>query len=99
MDCHTTEGKKKKVLINETVIINETVHSKKQKNGITLLRERQKWLMHTSSQLMQTKMQGLIEIRQSPSRADRTYEYLQSSSTHDDMKIFSIDCGKEIIDK
>lgn len=99
MDCHTTEGKKKKVLINETVIINETVHSKKQKNGITLLRERQKWLMHTSSQLMQTKMQGLIEVRQSPSRGDITYEYLQSSSTHDDMKIFSIDCGKEIIDK
>lgn len=93
MDCHTTEGKKKKVLINETV------HSKKQKNGITLLRERQKWLVHTSSQLMQTKMQGLIEIRQSPSTADITYEYLQSSSTHDDMKIFSIDCGKEIIDK
>lgn len=89
MDCHTTEGKKKKVLINETVIINETVH----------LRERQKWLMHTSSQLMQTKMQGLIEIRQSPSTADITYEYLQSSSTNDDMKIFSIDCGKEIIDK
>lgn len=93
MDCHTTEGNKKKVLINETV------HSKKQINGITLLRERQKWLMHTSSQLMQTKMQGLIEIRQSPSTADITYEYLQSSSTHDDMKIFSIDCGKEIIDK
>ena len=93
MDCHTTEGKKKKV------IINETVHSKKQINGITLLRERQKWVMHTSSQLMQTKMQGLIEVRQSPSRGDITYEYLQSSSTHDDMKIFSIDCGKEIIDK
>lgn len=93
MDCHTTEGKKKKV------IINETVHSKKQINGITLLRERQKWVMHTSSQLMRTKMQGLIEVRQSPSRGDITYEYLQSSSTHDDTKIFNIDCGKEIIDK